>query len=335
MKRLSVFRTSNSAALAGLTIVMSMALGACSNEDDASPVPAEADDLYTPVLKASSTDGTGGTLENYTGFLEALPCTGTDYTYYGNYSSSALLLAIPAYYEVSDGYAKNSSTPVRLPLGTYNMLYWGHPTQELAVAGDLISPSFTIGQKMAEQTFGLASLDASANTYSPTHQFVIGTQSVAIGTDSLHADLTQATTALNINISNSSGEAMNASIDSMWISVANTAKTINAVTGAATSSSTSGTVNFGLTKSSDSMKFASGDVYLFPSVSTPSVTIYAKLANGQTKSVSHALTSTLPAGTITTVNITVETILSSLPDAGLLRVNSWVEQTESFSITMD
>ena len=245
---------------AGLTIVMGIALTACTKEetivvncgcgcgnggngsnDGGGSTSAQ---FYSPILTATTEN-----YQAYNGYLEVVTCTGDEFAYYGNYSADDVLGSEPAYYEVVDGYAANSATPLRLPLGTYKFIYYGHDSKAAAASIDLVEPKLVVGSPLSGTMFEL--LQRTDTTYRPTHAFVLGYQEANVGSDSLHANLSQATAALKLTVSNSDGSAMSDAIDSIWIHVGSIAKHLSVTTGYAGTETV--TVSTQLNRSDDAL----------------------------------------------------------------------------------
>ena len=59
----------------------------------------------------------------YTGPLEVLPCQPDGSIYVGNYTPTGRQVPFPAYYAINNGIGQSKNYPLRLPVGTYNIIY--------------------------------------------------------------------------------------------------------------------------------------------------------------------------------------------------------------------
>lgn len=98
-------------------------LASCGKDEDCNS-HAQPEDLVTPKLYATLQQNT---TDPYDGPLEVLPCQPDGSVYVGNYTKTGLQTPIPAYYNIEAGIGKSKNAPLRLPVGTYNLIYWGYP----------------------------------------------------------------------------------------------------------------------------------------------------------------------------------------------------------------
>ena len=88
-------------------------------------------------LKTSRITATIDGNRNYNGPLEVLPCQANSGIYIGNYNTQGKQTAFPAVYNIKDGLAQPSTMALRLPSGTYNILFRGAPTYFTTNTGQL------------------------------------------------------------------------------------------------------------------------------------------------------------------------------------------------------
>ena len=98
-------------SLAGVAL-----LSGCKKESNGStPEPGT---LVTPRIAALEE-----TL-SFSGALEIYPCKAGTTLYYGNYYNSQLSF-VDAMYTIANGDVSTALRPMTLPIGEYNMIYWG------------------------------------------------------------------------------------------------------------------------------------------------------------------------------------------------------------------
>ena len=279
-------------------------------------------------LKTSRITATIDGNRNYNGPLEVLPCQANSGIYIGNYNTQGKQTAFPAVYNIKDGLAQPSTMALRLPSGTYNILFRGAPTYFTTNTGQLNEPSLTIGTDLATSQYTLRP-NLLDTTYHSAYELVFATQAITIGSDPLHANLKHVTAALNITVQNTNGQAITSAVDSMWIHIGSIAYAINAYTGAP--SEQDKTVAFALTESLDSKTWSAQNIALFPSAPKPLMTLFIRLSNGTVKKASHNITHTLSAGTLTNIPLSLNGIsIESQP--GNFTIDDWVEQNEEIAI---
>ena len=128
-------------ALALLTIAT-----AC--RDDSYSLPAKSStNLVTPTLHTR----VNGSQSPLTGILEAYPCLEGSSIYFGNYVNNTLSVFY-GFYNVLDGNITGDyNREVSLPVGTYNIVYWGTPKYEepIHTTPAIVEPGLTRSRSFA------------------------------------------------------------------------------------------------------------------------------------------------------------------------------------------
>ena len=113
-------------------------------------------ELISPTVRA-----TVNTPDNaqspMSGILEVYPCQAGTSIYYGNYVED-VLTPFPGMYTLKDGNTLgNPARAISLPVGTYNMIYWGTPKYEEPIYSNpaVKDPQLTLGGDLSQQYFGL------------------------------------------------------------------------------------------------------------------------------------------------------------------------------------
>ena len=225
------------------------------------------------------------------------------------------------------------SYPLRLPVGTYNVIYWGYPDY-FGTAGDayLADPTLIIGKKLNTTSLGLRKIPGDT-VYYPIHSLVYGTQNINIGKDDLQAHLKHASAALSVIVSETNGDAFSDAIDSMWIYISNIHSNLNYFS--ARPEGTFKTISFGLKPSTNRTEFNNNFVSVFPSQPNPMFQIFVQLSNGTIKHYQQKLTTQLNAGTRTTVNLSMDGVLLEEGDTGEFQIDKWKEQHDSIHISLN
>lgn len=109
-----------------LTLLTAAIFYSCSDDNSCAPCKEDNGGLVTPDLSVTLSD----TQSPMTGVLEAYPCQAGSAIYYGNYIEGKLT-PFPGMYYLQDGAIYgNKNRELSLPVGTYNMIYWGTPKYE-------------------------------------------------------------------------------------------------------------------------------------------------------------------------------------------------------------
>ena len=127
-------------------------LASCGKDEDYDRSNPKPEEMVTPALYATIQQNT---TDLYNGPLEVLPCRPDGSIYVGNYTSTGNQTPVPAYYSIENGIGKSKNSPLRLPAGTYNIIYWGYPTFFNTIDAALSDPTLILGEKLLDTSLGL------------------------------------------------------------------------------------------------------------------------------------------------------------------------------------
>lgn len=308
-----------------LSVLATFVFAGCSSDDLTVNNGGGEDDLVTPEVEVPV--NTQGPM---TGTLEVFPCTVNSSIYYGNYFNNKQS-AIPGMYALVNGTV--SGTPVRpilLPVGAYNMLYWG-TTQvgEIITSNPSINgPQFTLGGDLSQQYFSLVQ-SLSDTTYLPVIDLAYAVVPTYIGTDKLSAVLKRQTAGMQVIVKNSNNTVLDSSIDSMSVRIGGIAEKLNMYTAEPVNQTK--TVAFPLTLSADGMQMSNIPVMLFPSAENPLFQLMITLKNGTVKTFKQALNNSLKTNTQLTLTLTIGDLFSE-ENTGGFTVDSWEAESESIDV---
>ena len=250
--------------------------GCSNNDDDNKPDPEVPEsELVNPRLFVRLVSRTP-----MTGALEVYPCHANSSIYFGNYYKGKLTV-FPPRYVVSEGSALTSSNPVYLPIGDYNIVYWGIPKADTAVYSNAAvqDPQLTLGGNLADQFMQLRKYESvSDTTYYPTYDLVHAVNPVVIGSEELSANLQRAVAGLNVVLNNKDNLKFSSIIFSVEIIINSVAEKVNFYTAEPVNQTKA--VRFPLTMAADSMQMTNPTVMVFPTAPNPLLQIYITLKNG-------------------------------------------------------
>ena len=169
-------------------------LASCGKDEDYDRSNPKPEEMVTPALYATIQQNT---TDLYNGPLEVLPCRPDGSIYVGNYTSTGNQTPVPAYYSIENGIGKSKNSPLRLPAGTYNIIYWGYPTFFNTTDAALSDPTLILGEKLLDTSLGLRKVPVDT-VYYPVHDLVFGTQEIIIVQYDLQAHLIRATSSLGV-----------------------------------------------------------------------------------------------------------------------------------------
>lgn len=310
-----------------LTVVV---LCGCSHDDDDDNNPPSNlpdSDLVSPKLYAALVSRAP-----FTGVLEVYPCQDNSSIYFGNYYKGALT-AINPHYTVSDGSALKSVNPVYLPIGEYNVLYWGRPQPDTIIYYNaaIQDPAINRGVNFSQLHYSLRKYEfASDTTYYPTYDLVHAINPVEVGTEELSASLQRATAALIVIMNNKDNRKFNSSIFSAEIVINSVAEQLNFYTAEPVNQTKA--VRFPLSMSSDSMQMSNPAVMVFPTAPNPLLQIVITLRNGAVKTYQQYLKETLNANTRLILNLSLNEIFSEETASGGFQVDKWNEKKETIDL---
>ncbi|WP_455673413.1 FimB/Mfa2 family fimbrial subunit [Phocaeicola sp.] len=303
-------------------------LASCGKNEDCDITKPKPEDLVTPALYATLEQNS---TDPYSGPLEVLPCQPDGSIYVGNYTATGSRLPVPAYYAIENGIGKSKNYPLRLPVGTYNVIYWGYPNFFNTADAIIADPTLIIGEELDETSLGLHKVPTDT-VYYPVHDLVFGTQDINIGTEDLQAHLKRASAALGVIATETNGNAFSTAIDSMWVYIGGIYSNLNYFS--AQPEGTFKTIRFGMSPSADRKQWSKEFVSVFPSQPAPLFQIFVQLKNGTIKHYQQKLTSQLNAGTKTTVNLSIDGVLLEEGSTGGFQVDKWQEQNENIHVPL-
>lgn len=282
--------------------------------------------LVSPQISASLADENLN-LSALTGILEIYPCKAGTSIYYGNVINGNVT-PFYATYEIVDGqiYDEGYNRELHLPMGTYNMVYWGTPKYEEPIYStpSIETPGFTVGMDLNEAYFELR--QNSDGTYNPVYDLVYAVKSVNVGAEDLKVDLKRAVAGLKVIVKKKNNGLFNSNVTGMTVRVTGIAERLNFYT--AQPSGEAKTVKFDLVASADRSEMTNATVMLFPSVEQPKVILDIKLKDGSVHTVEKELTSTFTANTKLTLNIVVGEIYPG-GNTGDFTIENWFETSET------
>lgn len=267
--------------------------------------------------------------KGFSGALELYPCKQATTNYIGNYITPSTVSVINPSCILTDGRITNWGYKLLLPLGQYNVIYWGISNSLAYGQSRVRAPSLTAGVDLSNLYWSMVQ-NSDKSTYMPVWDQVMVAQSVQIGGTSVDdVNLERKVAGLNIIIKNTSGKAFDTTITAFEVLVAGIAEKINVATGIP--ENLTKTVKFRLTIDPDRLTASNLTAMLYPSTASPAITINVKLVNGQIKSYTTNLTNAFEANTAQTVTILTADILSTDPSS-TFTVESWKESSQTITI---
>lgn len=311
--------------LMAVTVGLLALASSCVTEDEGCGELMESR-LVSPQISASLADENLN-LSALTGILEIYPCKAGTSIFYGNVISGNVT-PFYASYEVLDGhiYDEGYNRELHLPMGTYNMVYWGTPKYEEPIYStpSIRTPNFTVGMDFNEAYFELR--QNSDGTYNPVYDMAYAVKSVNVGEEDLQVDLKRAVAGLKVIVKKKNNGLFNSNVAGMTVRVSGIAERLNFYT--AQPSGEAKTVKFDLAASADRSEMTNATVMLFPSVEQPKVMLDITLKDGSVHTVEKELTSTFTANTKLTLNIVVGEIYPG-GNTGDFTIENWFETSET------
>ena len=306
-----------------------LALLAVGCDDDSASNGGENTDLIAPALYMNVVTGDGD--KPFTGVLSIAPCTEGTSIYYGNYVNSKLS-PFYGYYFVQNGelYASDSNRELYLPLGNYEMLYWGTPKYEEPIYAypAVREPTYNIGGDLAQQDFSLLKM-SDTDAYYPTYDLVFACHRVTVGAEDLDAALKRVVAGLKVALKDKDNQVLSTEITNVEVRVTNIYEKLNAYT--AEPHGDPCTVSFPLVRSTDGLQMSNGIVMLFPSAGIPELQLNISLADGQVKHISQQLKQPLEANNKLTLTISIGDIFEE-EGSGSITVDEWNENHEEIDV---
>ena len=296
-----------------LTLLSTFIFYSCSDDDSCTTCKEDNGSLVTPDLSVTLSD----TQSPMTGVLEAYPCQAGGAIYYGNYIEGKLTSFPGMYYLQNGEIYGDKNREISLPVGTYNMIYWGTPKYEEPIYSNpvVVDPQITIGGDLSQQYFGLRKVSADT-TYYPVFDLVYTVKPAHIGTEEL-----------KVIVKNNG--ILSSSIAGMEVHVGGIAEKLNMYTAAPVNQTK--TVSFPLVLSADGTQMSNATVMLFPSSAKPMFKLIIKLKNGNTKVYQQPLNAPLKANNKLTLTLTLGDIFSEETSGGFT-IDNWQEENETIDI---
>lgn len=312
-----------------LLFLATLALLAVGCDDDSVSNGGENTELIAPALYMNVVTGDGD--KPFTGVLSIAPCTEGTSIYYGNYVNSKLS-PFYGYYFVQNGelYASDSNRELYLPLGNYEMLYWGTPKYEEPIYAypAVREPTYNIGGDLAQQDFSLLKM-SDTDAYYPTYDLVFACHRVTVGAEDLDAALKRVVAGLKVVLKDKDNQVLSTEITNVEVRVTNIYEKLNAYT--AEPHGDPCTVSFPLVRSTDGLQMSNGIVMLFPSAGIPELQLNISLADGQVKHISQQLKQPLEANNKLTLTISIGDIFEE-EGSGSITVDEWNENHEEIDV---
>lgn len=311
-----------------LTLLAVPFFASCSDDDNCPTTDdgGNSSDLVTPDLDIRL----ASTQDPMTGALEAYPCKDGTSIYFGNYIRNKLT-PFPGYYKLQDGeiYGK-SNRLVTLPIGIYNMIYWGTAKPERPIYSDpaVKDPQITVGGDLSQQYFSLYKT-AGDTLYNPTFDLVYAVKSIDIGVEELSASMKRVVSGLQVTVKNADNSKLSSSISNMQIRIGSIAEKLNVYTAEPVNQTC--TVEFPLTLSADSTQMSNASVMLFPSGPSPLFTLVINLKNGDVKTFRQTLNAPLKANNHLALTLTLGDIFTT-PGSSSFQVENWQEEHETIDV---
>lgn len=295
---------------------------ACRDDSDCRPSDP-ATNLVTPELRTRVSDSESP----LTGIVEAYPCQSGSSIYFGNYVNNSLTVFY-GFYHIQDGNIfGDNNREISLPVGKYNMVYWGTPKYEepIHTTPAVIEPGVSIGADLSTLYFELRKNTADT-TYIPVYDLVHTNREVTIGQEDLEANMKRAVAGLKVIVKTKNNGIINANITDMKVLIGGIAEKLNLYT--AEPENMTKTVKFDLVRSVDNTEMTNAMVMLFPSSPQPLLTLVITLKDGSVHLLSKNLESTLVANTRLTLNIVIGDIFAG-GSSGNFTIENWNEASET------
>ena len=301
-------------------------LGSCcskSNSDEKFELPT--DDLVTPQIVARITEQVSNDIP-FTGILEVYPCYPGTSQYYGNYLNGKRMVFGGFYTIVQGDVFGSSNRELHLPVGTYNMVYWGTPKHEEPIhnAPEMSEPGMTEGVDLSTLYFSLRPY--GDGTYKPVYDLVHAVQEADIGLENLQSSLMRVSAGLIVNLKQKNNAVFSSNVTDVKVLIGGIAEKLNFYTAEPVNQTK--TVRFDLFLSEDGTTMSNPTVMLFPSAPNPTLELVVTLADNSVHRLSQTLTSSLAANTLLTLDIVIGEILSE-GSPGDFTITEWNEESET------
>lgn len=291
-------------------------------KDNGSGSGTDPDQLITPRLVAAEHE------TPFTGALEVFPCKHGTTIYFGNYFNDRLSF-FNALYTIFEGNVYSTPRPITLPIGEYNLIYWGvsqlqEPTY---ISGAIHSPGIGLNNDLSRENYSLREYPGADTTYYPVYDFVFAKQEVDIGAESISVSLQRVVAGLTVLLQKDDHTELDPEIASIDVLIGNIAEELDFATGEPQNQTK--TVRFPITIDDNNMSAVNPIALVFPSAPNPPLTIVLKLKDGTIRTFRTVLNNELKANTKLTVTVNMGEILDSETTAGGFEVNKWEEKSET------
>ncbi len=310
------------------SLLLLTSFAACSDDNDDKkndePEQPETVQLISPRVSARIADPLNQ--NPFTGILEIYPCLAETSIYYGNYINNKKTV-FNGYYTILDGHIYGEyNRPLKLPIGSYNMVYWGTPKYDEPIYNTpaINEPGITENVDLSSLYFRMrANTDG---TYMPVYDLVHAVKPANVGQDDLQAALTRVTAGIKIIVKMQDNSEFNPAIAGIQARVGGIAEKMNFYT--AEVENTTKIVKFDLERSDNNTVMSNATVMLFPSADNPPLELIITLADGTKHTLSKNLNSTLSPNTKLTLNIILGAIMSG-ETPGDFSIEDWNEVSET------
>ena len=312
--------------LIGTFCLFVVALTACSKDDNNDNGNTDQPDLalITPEINVQVADPLNQ--NPFTGVVEIYPCDAGSSVYYGNYINGKLTV-FNGYYMIENGNVFGEyNRELHLPIGIYNMVYWGTPKYDEPIYNSpaINHPGITSNVNLSQLYFTLRA--NSDGTYIPVYDLVHAVKAAEVGTENLQTSLTRVTAGLKVIVRQEDNSVFSSNITSVMAYINNIAEKMNFYT--AEAENMTKTVKFELSRSTDATIMSNATVMLFPSAPNPTLELVITLADGTEHKLSKQISSTLSANTRLTLNIVIGKILPE-GNPGDFTIENWNEESET------
>ena len=262
----------------------------------------------------------------FTGILEIFPCRTGGSDYFGNYINGKLTIFNGYYTIVQGDVYGNNNRELHLPIGPYNMVYWGTPKYEEPIhnSPEINSPGIVKGANLADMYFSLRPY--GDGTYKPVYDLVHAVQETRIGSEELHTGLIRVSAGLIVNLRQKDNAVFNSNVKSVKVQIGGIAEKLNFYTAEPVNQTK--TVRFDLSRSEDNTTMSNATVMLFPSAPNPTLELYITLADNSIHKLTQTLNSSLSANTLLTLNVVIGEILPE-GNPGDFTITDWNEESET------
>lgn len=261
----------------------------------------------------------------FDGILDIFSCRDSTFEYVGNYNYNRPSVLNPSC-SVNNGSIVTWGLPLLLPVGEYNIVYWGtYSGTDIYEHSYMTSPALKLGANLDDLYWTLRE-SSDGDAYIPVLDQVMAVKETEVGGEGIGVDLQRVVAGITVIIQNGDASAFDEEVLSFDVTVGGIAEGINVAT--AEPRDQTKTVAFNLTMAKDRLSATNKVAMVYPSAPSPQVVITANLANGTSKSYTTNLENSLDANVMQKVTVIVSDILSGDPGGSTFSVESWVESSE-------